>query len=502
LAQQQAALAYATDVASDLTKRTSDSIGAPRSAEGSDAAGQVDLEQLDAVASGSARLDRALAGLAPRFRDERLRSAWLAGPTRTLVDDLRGGLRGGDAYVGSTIRAARALPAILGADGPRRYLVVLIDPATSRGMGGVARAYAHVTADQGKISLDDSGRIGELSGGEAVHLDGPSGYVERYGPYDPQQHLGDVTYSPDLGQVARVLGQVDGTVTTARPLDGVVVVDPTALETLLQTTGQKGGVDVGSLRQPGSDAERDARFAHVLEATLDQVLSSPLPDPIALTRAIAPLADAGRLAMYSRHPEDRAYLDATGLSRRLTPPGHNGDLIGVTSQSARADGLDRYLRRRTLVTTNPAPSGWTLSEVTVTLESTAPKGTTRQWVTVYSPGDLLGVRAAGKYLPVRAVPEAGVMAFSTFVDVPPGASRSLTFGFMTRLDPSRRYDVHVFDQPGDARSVTRVTVGTPFPATVSERVGAKASGKESVATIADGGQADITVRYRPTGGRR
>src|SRR4029079_11504619 len=135
--------------------------------------------------------------------------------------------------------------------------------------------------------------------GEAVTLEGPAGYLERYGPYDPEQHVGDVTYSPDLGQVADVLGQLDATVTPERPLDGVVVLDPVALQTLFQATDAGGGVDFGRLERAGTDDEQDARYAQGLQATLDTVLASPLPDPIGLTRAIAPLAEAGRLAMHS-----------------------------------------------------------------------------------------------------------------------------------------------------------------------------------------------------------
>jgi hypothetical protein len=183
--------------------------------------------------------------------------------------------------------------------------------------------------------------------------------------------------------------------------------------------------------------------------------------------------------------------------REASPTRAGADVLGVTSQSVDADGLDRHLQRDVSMDVTPSPDGLVVSKVVVTLHNKAPKGTARQWVTLYTPGDLVGVTSDEKFLPVRAEQEAGVMAFSVFVDVPAGASRSMTFGTRAMLDRLGRYDLRVFDQPGLAQSTTKVSIGVPRGFRAIDPQGAETRGDDVVATLDDGAQADISVHFRP-----
>ncbi|MEE3921709.1 DUF4012 domain-containing protein [Micromonospora sp. BRA006-A] len=59
-------------------------------------------------------------------------------------------------------RGARLLPPLLGADGPRTYLLVSQNPAELRATGGMFGAYAVLRAEGGRIRLVKQGSSSEL----------------------------------------------------------------------------------------------------------------------------------------------------------------------------------------------------------------------------------------------------------------------------------------------------------------------------------------------------
>ena len=102
----------------------------------------------------------------------------------------------------TALLATRAVPGMLGADGPRRYLVLFENPAESRASGGVIGDFAEVTAVDGRLSLVKVGSVGELdsSGNPAgKHLIGPRGLPRSLQPVRTGGLLGeraDVTGLP------------------------------------------------------------------------------------------------------------------------------------------------------------------------------------------------------------------------------------------------------------------------------------------------------------------
>ena len=54
--------------------------------------------------------------------------------------------------------AVRELPEFLGADGPVNWLVAITTPAEARGLGGLLGNWALVEADDGRITILQTGR--------------------------------------------------------------------------------------------------------------------------------------------------------------------------------------------------------------------------------------------------------------------------------------------------------------------------------------------------------
>jgi len=73
-------------------------------------------------------------------------------------------LDGAAALTGNGARAARLLSPMLGADGPRHYLVAFQNLAEPRATGGILGSYAPIRTDSGKISIVDHGAASRTLG--------------------------------------------------------------------------------------------------------------------------------------------------------------------------------------------------------------------------------------------------------------------------------------------------------------------------------------------------
>ena len=130
-------------------------------------------------------------------------------------------------------RVARLLPPMLGADGPRTYLVAFQNPAEPRATGGIFGSFAVVRADQGKISIIDQGAASRTLG----PFDPPVAELtgERPDLYGPElaQYPQDVNFTPDFPTAARLFAEMYR-LRTGTTVDGVLAIDPVALSYMLE----------------------------------------------------------------------------------------------------------------------------------------------------------------------------------------------------------------------------------------------------------------------------
>lgn len=142
----------------------------------------------------------------------------------------------------AVLRLSPELPALLGFDGPRTYLLLVQNNHELRATGGFITAVARVTLEEGKITdLDvvDSYRIFNRA---STYPPAPEP-MQRFMNI-PLMLLRDANWSPDLPTTVTLieaLYQQD----TRRKIDGVVTVDLHALELLVE--------GLGSVRVEGVD---------------------------------------------------------------------------------------------------------------------------------------------------------------------------------------------------------------------------------------------------------
>ncbi len=108
----------------------------------------------------------------------------------------------------------------------------------------------------------------------------------------------------------------------------------------------------------------------VARATIGQVLGGALPNPTVVARELGPVAAEGRLAGWSRDPDEQRLFEQVNLAADL-PDLAGGDGYAVVLNNAGANKLDVYLDRSIAydATVDPA-TGAVEATATITLTNT------------------------------------------------------------------------------------------------------------------------------------
>jgi hypothetical protein len=279
----------------------------------------------------------------------------------------------------------RVMPAFLGQNGPRRYLVGAQNPAELRGTGGLLGSYAVVTMDRGAIDLGPFRDSTILPDPDLATIEPPGPDYERiYGDYVRQGSWSNVNMTPDAPSAATMFERMYQAATGDR-LDGTILADPHAFSLLMAVSGPaevpKTGVTVDaesvvdfvtneaySLFDVAS--ERKRVLGAVAAAVLGRFLGpGTTGDPIASGQALVEAAGRGHLVLHAADPEVQAGLEAAGVAGTLRRP---GDLFAIVANNAGGNKIDFYARRTVSYSVELFPDGSSAGVARVRFENTAP----------------------------------------------------------------------------------------------------------------------------------
>lgn len=368
--------------------------------------------------------------------------------------------------VGTAARAANLLPAMLGADGPREYLVLVQNNAEPRATGGIPGSVLHLRATDGRVQVVDQWAGGELLVPKAA-LPLTDAESALFGPLLGTD-MRDVTFTPDFPRSAALAAAI-WQQRTGKPVDGVLSVDPGTLAQVLGATGPvtvpdgtqltaQNAVDVllnGVYLRFAKPAAQDAFFA----ATAAQVLAAAVEgkgSAVAVLDALAQSARDGRLMIWSAHQEEQRRLAGTVLSGQLqTAPGDPA-VVGVYLNDGTQAKMGYYLSLDVAGRTTACNADGSRSvDVTVTLTSRAPadaaklpdyitgagsvvpRGTTRTNVLFYAPtgGAFAAVDTPPGTPGVFAQVHDGLTVAAATVDLAPGQARTYVLHVRTGIHP-------------------------------------------------------------------
>lgn len=309
--------------------------------------GSVDLDAVRAVAPLLAHLASVMD--AEVFRLDQVDVDGVRPQIAAPLVELRDQLRDSRAAVAAAAPVAERIPAFLGADGERTWLVLLQNPAEARGTGGFPGGYVILSADGGRLTIVSAGKSNDLSRVSIPTEGAPADARLMWGSY--LEFWNTFNLSADFPMVAGLAAA--GMDARGTPVDGVIAVDPRAVAALLAVAGP---VTVDGQTVTAENAERfftvdayrlypesnvrDALTLKLVGEILRRFLASPW-NPIVLADALRePFAD-GRVRVWSSDPAEEAWLQSTAVGGGV--PDTPGSVIAVAFDNAAGNKMDAFV---------------------------------------------------------------------------------------------------------------------------------------------------------------
>jgi hypothetical protein len=250
--------------------------------------------------------------------------------------------------------ALTVLPQVLGMQGRRSYLLVFQNLAEARPTGGIVGSWALVSADRGRLTLDDTGSNDDWT----VWVD----HVDQLGP-DAQQLYGtdmrrsqNVNLSPHFPYAGQLLASVWRD--QGEPaVDGVISVDPVALSYLLRATGPitvdgeppLTAADVVArltntvYQDMGGGTRQRLKFLGHVTGEVFTALSRPGTDPSVLVAGLARGVHERHVMLWGENGSDLGALAAAAHAEGALPAPRT-DTVGVFTTNVDGSKLDFYAR--------------------------------------------------------------------------------------------------------------------------------------------------------------
>lgn len=420
-------------------------------------------------------------------------------PIATAVDKLRSAMTAVSPDLEAAGNTARLLPDMLGAAGPRSYLIVAQNPAELRATGGLIGSVAQVTTDKGAITLTSQAAGTSIGPWKEPVFAVPTATTDLFGPL-VGRYLQDVNFTPDFPLAARTASAM-WVKTHGGVVDGVITVDPVVLSGLLRATGPvtlpSGDVLTSSnavslllsgiyARYPNQPNLQDEFFSSATTALFGKIASGGV-DGKALATALTEAGASDRLRIWSSRPSEQSVLQSTTLAGTLPVSDSQTTALGVYFNDATGSKMDYYLQ--TSVSAGAAVcrlDDRITSVVHVTLKNNAPAdaatalppyvtgngtygvpaGSIRTRIVFYGPegGLLAGVKSKGVDLPSLAGADGGRPVAVVEIQLKPGESSAVDVQFLGTVQKAPGLTVAVTPTlSGDGTTPVvgaRTTVGT------------------------------------------
>ncbi|WP_454699217.1 DUF4012 domain-containing protein [Arthrobacter humicola] len=288
--------------------------------------------------------------------------------------------------------ASQIAPGMLGAQGPRNYLLMIQNNAEVRASGGIPGALAVLKLDQGKLSLgtqSSAGAVGVMQPTLPVDAEQQQIYSRRLGKY-----MQDVNLTPDFPTTANT-AQAMWERKTGQRVDGVISMDPVALGYILDATGpvkisnpellvlasgmpkELTGKNVvptllsdvyAKIEEPQL---QDAYFAGVAQEIF-AALSSGKGDAKALVDGMTRGTTEGRVLVWSGKAEEQSIIAKYALSGSVAGPSISPAQFGVYFNDGTGAKMDYYVKRTVQLVQECTGDEYGQVRVRITSTNTAP----------------------------------------------------------------------------------------------------------------------------------
>ncbi len=313
--------------------------------------GRIDLQPLLAATDSVASADTAVRAAESRVAD--IDTSGTLGFVTEAHARLADLLAEASVLTGTARTVTQLLPPMLGAEGPRNYILMFQNNAEARPLGGNPAALVLVNVDSGAISIAQQASSRDFSRAHGTPDDIAPGLEGLYYPFT--NYVMDITVRPDF-PTAATLAQTFWEREFGLHVDGVVSFDPVALAALLEATGPvvlptgdelNSGNAVQLLLSEVYERYEDPRMQDVFFAEAARSIFSALTgggfDPEALLPALTTSAESGRLMVWSDRPEEQDVILTTPLSGVLPPTNDETTTMGVYFMDQSSSKIDYWM---------------------------------------------------------------------------------------------------------------------------------------------------------------
>ena len=278
----------------------------------------------------------------------------------------------------------QVLPAFLGADETRRYLIAAVAPSEARGSVGLMGSWSVLTADQGRLDFAPFLDVEELEPAvvdvQAPHPD----IAERYASFGALRSWRNANMTPDFPSAAQVYLSLWER--TGRPaLDGVILADPVVFERLVARGGPIEVPGVTTMhadevvRFVGVEAYAAFETPEERKLVLGAVATAAFEEAFAILEdndlpasfeMLAALAEGGHLLVYSTDPQVQPVFERAGVGGELTPGA--GESLTMAVNNVAANKVDFFTERRFEHVVELLDDGRTAASLTAQFTNQAP----------------------------------------------------------------------------------------------------------------------------------
>ncbi|TPG34673.1 DUF4012 domain-containing protein [Mycobacterium hodleri] len=282
----------------------------------------------------------------------------------------------------NTALAARLVPSMMGADGPRTYFMGFQTNAEARGTGGLLGGFGILRFDNGKPTVDTLAPNTDLA--EAIApIDLGLEFDQQYAYANPFTDFRNSNMSPHFPYAAEIwktmLAEQTGT-----NVDGVIAIDPVALSYILGAVGpitmpdgevisRENVVELTEstayIRFPTDQVARKQYLQGIANAVVKKI-TGPVKSPRQLLDALGKAVGERRISVWSGLPEEQKILEETPLAHVI--PDDPAPYAAVVVNNLGGNKLDYYLRSQVEYAADDCKGATRASTVTVKLSNTVP----------------------------------------------------------------------------------------------------------------------------------
>ncbi|WP_134768415.1 DUF4012 domain-containing protein [Nocardioides sp. 1609] len=377
--------------------------------------GRIDLAAVESMQEPVGRASEALTAAATEV--QAVDSSGFVGVLDRRFDDYADQLERAAVSLRSADTAVRVLPRMVGADGPRDYLLLFQNNAEVRATGGMPGAWALIHAEDGRIDMARQGVAGDFPTADTPVVPLTPEEVEVYGK-EIGVFFQNPGFAPDFPRAAQMWDAHWDRRFPNVDLDGVLALDPVGMSYLLEGTGPV-TVDGRSLTSENlveellsrpylelEPEEQDVFFGGAARAIFDAA-STDVRSPVSLVDGFERAAREGRFLVASFDEEDQALLADSRVLGELAGDDQRTPHVDVGLNDATGSKMSYYLRYRVTVESMSCENDRQQLAAQMTLNQVITAADAAELPVSVTGGGVRGVDAGSQVVSIRIYSPAG-----------------------------------------------------------------------------------------------